>query len=75
MWEKRRLGDRKDGRLIRDIDRMHFIMPIIYPNRCDNEAFISERIDLTAAERFLEEKNAANPEYKYTFFHLLSCMI
>ena len=46
-------------------------MPIIYPNRCDNEAFISERIDLTAAERFLEEKNAANPEYKYTFFQLI----
>ncbi len=71
MSEKRRLGDRKDGRLIRDIDSMHFIMPIIYPNRCDNEAFISERIDLTAAERFLEEKNAANPEYKYTFFQLI----
>ena len=71
MSEKRRLGDRKDGRLIRDIDSMHFMMPIIYPNRCDNEAFISERIDLTAAERFLEEKNAANPEYKYTFFQLI----
>ena len=71
MSEKRRLVDRKDGRLIRDIDSMHFIMPIIYPNRCDNEAFISERIDLTAAERFLEEKNAANPEYKYTFFQLI----
>ena len=71
MSEKRRLGDRKDGRLIRDIDSMHFIMPIIYPNRCDNEAFISERIDLTAAERLLEEKNAANPEYKYTFFQLI----
>ncbi|MBP3480328.1 MAG: 2-oxo acid dehydrogenase subunit E2 [Clostridia bacterium] len=71
MSEKRRWGDRKDGRLIRDIDSMHFIMPIIYPNRCDNEAFISERIDLTAAERFLEEKNAANPEYKYTFFQLI----
>ena len=71
MSEKRRLGDRKDGRLIRDIDSMHFIMPIIYPNRCDNEAFISERIDLTAAECFLEEKNAANPEYKYTFFQLI----
>ena len=71
MSEKRRWGDRKDGRLIRDIDSMHFIMPIIYPNRCDNEAFIFERIDLTAAERFLEEKNAANPEYKYTFFQLI----
>ena len=33
-------GDRKDGTYIKDIDSMHFIVPIIYPNRCDNEAFI-----------------------------------
>ena len=46
---KRRLGDRKDGYLVRDLDGMHYIVPLLYPNRCDNEAFISERIDLTAA--------------------------
>lgn len=71
MSEKRRFGDRKDGRLIRDIDSMHFIMPIIYPNRCDNEAFISERIDITAAEKFLEQKNLKSPEYKYNIFQLI----
>ena len=36
--QKRRLGDRKDGVLLRDLDGMHFITPLIYPNRCDNEA-------------------------------------
>ena len=61
MSEKRRFGDRRDGRLIRDIDSMHFVMPIIYPGRCDNEAYISERIDLTAAEEFLQRKNALSP--------------
>ena len=45
--QRRRFGDRKDGRLLRELDAMHYIMPIIYPNRCDNEAYISERIDLT----------------------------
>lgn len=64
-------GDRRDGTLIRDIDSMHFIMPLIYPNRCDNEAFISERIDLTAADAYLEKKNADNPEYKYNLFQLI----
>ena len=68
---KKRWGDRFDGTLIRDIDSMHFIMPLIYPNRCDNEAFISERIDLTAANAFLAEKNADNPEYKYNLFQLI----
>lgn len=71
MSEKRRFGDRRDGRLIRDIDSMHFVMPIIYPGRCDNEAYISERIDLTAAEEFLQRKNADNPDYKYNLFQLI----
>ena len=64
-------GDRRDGKLIRDIDSMHFIMPLIYPNRCDNEAFISERIDLTAADAYLEKKNADDPVYKYNLFQLI----
>lgn len=68
---KKRLGDRKDGVLLRDLDSMHFIMPLIYPNRCDNEAFISERIDLTNANAWLAKQNAANPEYKYNLFQLI----
>lgn len=64
-------GDRKDGKLIRDIDSMHYIMPLMYPNRCDNEAFMHIRIDLTNAEKFLEKKNADNPVYKYNLFQLV----
>ena len=54
----RRPGDRRDAKLLRDIDSMHFIMPLMYPNRCDNEAFISETIDLTNVMKYLEKKNA-----------------
>ena len=67
----RRLGDRKDGTLLRNVDPMHFIVPLLYPNRCDNEAFISERIDLTNAEKWLQEKNTSNPEYAYNLFQLI----
>ena len=67
----KRWGDRKDGTLLRDLDGMHFITPIIYPNRCDNEAFISERIDLTKTDAYLEKKNADNPEYKYNLFQVI----
>lgn len=73
--EKRRFGDRRDGRLIRQQDGMHLIMPMIYPNRCDNEAFISERIDLTSIDKYLASKNADNPEFKYTLFHLIVAAI
>ena len=67
----RRFGDRKDGVLLRKLDAMHFIMPLIYPSRCDNEAYISERIDLTNINRYLEEKNSTNPEYKYNLFQVI----
>lgn len=73
--EKRRFGDRRDGALIHQQDGMHLIMPMIYPNRCDNEAFISERIDLTNIDKYLEKRNAENPEFKFTLFHLIVAAI
>lgn len=71
MAEKRRMGDRKDGKLLRELDPMHFIVPLLYPNRCDNEAFISERIDLTNVNAYLEKRNRENPEYHYNVFQLI----
>ncbi len=69
--QKRRRGDRRDATLVRDLDSVHTFFPILMPNRADNEAFIQEIIDLTAIEAYLEKKNAANPEHKYTFFHVI----
>lgn len=69
--ERRRPGDRKDAKMVRDIDGMHFIVPIIHPNRCDNEAFVSETIDITPIKSYLEKLNADNPEFKYTMFHII----
>ena len=71
MKLNKKLGDRKDGTLLRNVDSMHFIMPIISPNRCDNEAFITETMDLTNLDAFLEKKNADDPEYKYNLFQCL----
>ena len=64
-------GERRDGKLLKDIDSMHFIMPLMYPDRCDNEAFISEQIDLTNVMTYLDKKNAADPEYRYNFFQVM----
>lgn len=68
---KRRFGDRKDGVLLRDLDSMHFIVPLIYPNRCDNEAYVAERIDLTGLNAYLAEKNQAGDVFPYTMFHII----
>ena len=67
----KRFGDRKDGTKVRGMDSMHYIMPLMYPNRCDNEAFISETIDLTNAMAWLEKRNAAQPAYKFNAFQLI----
>ena len=69
--KKRKRGDRRDGVWLRDLDALHTIMPYIYPNRADNEAFISERIDLEPINRCLEEKNKNNEGEPYKFFQLL----
>ncbi len=68
---KRKWGDRKDGTLIRNLDSMHFIMGHIYRNRTDNEAFISETLDLTNLEPFLKKKNEGNEGYRYNVFQVL----
>jgi pyruvate/2-oxoglutarate dehydrogenase complex dihydrolipoamide acyltransferase (E2) component len=69
--QKRRLGDRKDGRLLRELDGMHFITPLIYPNRCDNEAYIAERVDITNLNAYIKKKNETETEFKYTMFHII----
>ncbi|MCR5826438.1 MAG: hypothetical protein K6G54_07715 [Oscillospiraceae bacterium] len=67
----RRWGDRRDATLLRDADSMHFIMGVVYPSRPDNEAYISERIDLTAIKDYLAQKNTEGVDFKYTMFHVI----
>lgn len=66
----KRRGDRKDAYLVRDTDPMHALMARALDERTDNEAVMTEQIELTAAEEFLRRKNEEGPEYKYTLFHL-----
>lgn len=72
---KKRFGDRPDGRLMRELDSMHIFMPYTVPNRADNEAVLKERIDLRATLAWLEEKNAQNPAFRYTIFHVVAAAI
>ena len=68
---KRKWGDRKDGWLLRNLDPLHIIMPYMYPNRCDNEAFITEKIDVSNIRKYLKKRNKDNPEASYTLFHIM----
>ena len=68
---ERRFGDRRDAKLLRDTDALHFIMGIIYPNRADNEAYIAERVNLEPIKAYLAKKNVEGIPFKYTFFHVI----
>lgn len=54
---KRRFGDRKDGTRVRNQDGMHEIMPYMYSNRTDNEAFIMESVDTKPIKDYVDKKN------------------
>ncbi len=75
MKEKIRRGDRRDGVWVRDADIMHTFLPYIMPKRTDNEAMMSEEIDLAAVEEYVARKNADDPDFKYTFFHVIAAAI
>ena len=68
---ERRFGYRRDAKLLRDTDALHFIMGIIYPNRADNEAYIAERVNLEPIKAYLAKKNVEGIPFKYTFFHVI----
>lgn len=66
---------RRDGTLVSETDPMHLITPHMVPDRCDNEAVLTELFDMTAVEAYLAKKNADGPEFKYTFFHVICAAI
>ncbi len=72
---KKKRGDRRDGRLVREADSMHKFVAFLLPNRCDNEAVMSELVDMSAVEEFVKKKNADSPDFKYTMFHVICAAV
>lgn len=68
---KRRWGDHRDGRWVREIPGLQTVMGHLMPNRTDAEVYLSDKIDATELMKYLEEKNAEHPEFKTTVFHAL----
>ena len=68
---KRSRRDRYDGYYIDKLDPMHMFTPYLLPERCDNEAVMNEKLDMTAVNEYLAKKNADSPEFKYTIFHVI----
>lgn len=65
----RTFGDRKDAKLIRNVDGIHIAMAHCFPRRTDNEAYISETIELDPIKNWIAAHK--DEEFKYTFFHVI----
>ena len=67
--------DRRDAYYLRDADSMHVIMPYVMPTRCANEAVMSKDFDISEVDRYVKKKNAENPSFKYTWFHVICAAV
>lgn len=65
---KRRWGDRRDAFRVK-APSLQTVMATLLPNRTDCEVFLNEDIDVTELLKYLEKKNAENPDQKTTIFH------
>ena len=62
MGTKRRRGDRRDGRWVKDVPGLQTVMAHLLPNRTDCEVFMNDKFDVTELLGYLEKKNAEHPE-------------
>ena len=67
--------DRYDRIYVKDQDSLHAITPYMFPRRCDNEAVLGEVIELDAVTEYIKRKNEENPDFKYTWFHVIAAAI
>lgn len=75
MSKERSWGDRKDGKKLKNIDGMHYILADFKPDRCDADVYINQTFDVTNLIKFVEEKKLANPDIHITYFHAFSMAI
>ena len=68
---KKRWGDRKDARWIRDMDSLHVILPHLMNHRTDAEVYVNMEFDVTEALRYIARKNEGEEEYRATLFHCI----
>ena len=64
---KKKIGDRKDARRIRDINGMFQIMLDLKPKRCDSDVYINHKMDLTNLVKYMDKKKKQGEEFSY--FH------
>lgn len=65
--------DRRDAKLVKNIDTMHKVMVEIKKNRCDEDVYIHDVVDVTNLVKYMEKKKKKDD--KLTYFHIFSSAI
>lgn len=72
---KKKWGDRRDGRRIRETKGLQGIMPHLMDKRTDAEVCLSDKFDVTELLKYIDRKNEelknTGADYKITMFHCI----
>ena len=61
------MKNRRDGKLIKDINGMFQLMLDLKPNRCDSDVYINQKVDVTNLVKYIEKKKKEG--YEISYFH------
>lgn len=71
----RKIGDRRDGIRVKNLDGMHVMLPHLKPNRCNSDIYINQKIDVTEMVKYMDKLKKKHSDKKITYFHLFSMAI
>ncbi|HEY8364655.1 MAG TPA: 2-oxo acid dehydrogenase subunit E2 [Haloplasmataceae bacterium] len=71
--QRRRFGDRYDGRLLRKIDPFYKIVPYIMKTKVDSQVYFADKVIFDKTEKYILEKREENVSIK--FLHVVIAAI
>lgn len=72
---KKSWRDRPDRIYLKDQDALHVLMPYLMPGRTNNEAVLTEIVDIARIKEYVDRRNAQNPAYRYSWFQVFTAAI
>lgn len=70
----KKFGDRRDGKRIKDLNGMMYVMTDIKKKRKDREVYIDYAVDVTEVKKYVEKQNKKK-DIHLTYFHIFSTVI
>ena len=68
--QKRRFGDRKDGRRLRHTQSVFAVMPHLMKNRSDAQVYFDEYIEIEELERYVRRMRKENDMPMFSLYHV-----